>query len=81
MKHGYALSEYELCLQIVGAVSRPKNLFDNQDLLLENVDGGSPECLTDSCKDHVRLRKLLVGEKSTTCNKVAASFLNNGNPE
>jgi len=73
----YFLSENESCLQIVGTVSRPKNLFDHQDLLSGNVDGGNPECFTDSCKDHLRLRRLFVGEKSTICNKVDAFTLEN----
>jgi hypothetical protein len=59
----------------LGMVSRPKNLIDHQDLLSGNVEG-SPECLTDSCKDHLRLRRLFVGEKSTICIKSSGSSYN-----
>jgi len=73
---GYSdqLPECVLCLQNVSGNSRADNYPDRQDLPLVKDDGGSPGSSSDSQKEHLRLRKLLVGDKSKHCNKVARSI-------
>ncbi|KAG0573034.1 hypothetical protein KC19_VG143000 [Ceratodon purpureus] len=61
--------------QIVGRAGGPENLFEHQQLLLDRVDGDNPDCSSEPCKDHSRLRKLLVGDKIITCNKGSGSSL------
>lgn len=56
---------------------RAENYRERQDLSLVKEDGGSPDSSSDSQKEHLRLRSLLVGDKSKHCNKVACPiFLN-----
>lgn len=53
---------------------RAENYRDRQDSSLVKEDSGSPDSSADSQREQFRLRKLLVGDKSKHCNKVACSI-------
>ena len=63
----------------VSGISRAENLRECQELFLDK-DVGSPDSVSDSDRDHLRLRKLLVSDRSKHCNKVFCPIVFNSLP-
>lgn len=61
----------------MSGVSRVENWQDPQDLFIEKEDVGSPDSVSDAYRDHLRLRKLFVNDKSKVCHKVFCTTAHN----
>lgn len=64
------ISECVMPQQTVSGISTSENLLECQDSSLEKDDACNPASVSDCFRDHFRLRKLLVTDKSKHCNKV-----------